>query len=98
MSDLTIVFSFFIPVHDINLSPFLFFQCMSCGPREQGQCVGPNICCGPDIGCHINTAVSKACNEENNILTPCEIRGAICGENGSRCVADGICCNSGMVA
>jgi len=34
------------------------------------------------------------CRHENDIRTPCEIDGAICGPDGEgHCAADGVCCN-----
>ncbi|XP_064601565.1 conopressin/neurophysin-like [Liolophura sinensis] len=70
-------------------------KCMSCGPGTAGQCVGPNICCGPDFGCYIATEESEVCQKENESRTPCEIDGAPCGVDGQgNCVADGVCCDS----
>jgi len=68
-------------------------QCMSCGPENIGQCVGPSICCGPGMGCLMGTPEAEVCQKENESTTPCSIRGRQCGvENMGNCVADGICC------
>ncbi|KAK7109698.1 terepressin/terephysin-like [Littorina saxatilis] len=69
-------------------------QCMSCGPRGVGQCVGPSICCGPDIGCLMGTPEAEVCQKENESTTPCSVSGHQCGVNNmGNCVADGICCD-----
>ncbi|XP_076436956.1 terepressin/terephysin-like [Babylonia areolata] len=68
-------------------------QCMSCGPGGVGQCVGPEICCGPEIGCLMGTAEAEACQKENESAAPCVVSGRHCGmDNTGNCVADGICC------
>ena len=70
---------------------------MRCGPESLGQCIGPNICCGPSIGCYMNTLETAPCIHENDIRTPCALDGAsVCGDEGQgQCVADGICCTDG---
>ncbi|XP_059175460.1 conopressin/neurophysin-like [Physella acuta] len=69
-------------------------ECMRCGPDGKGQCIGPNICCGPEFGCHISSKETQVCQQENQDATPCVVRGAPCGaENSGNCVADGICCD-----
>ena len=62
-----------------------------------GQCVGPNICCGPSIGCYINTVESKVCEHENDSPIPCDVAAPQCGSQTSDgyCMADGVCCNDG---
>ncbi|KAL8592137.1 hypothetical protein ACOMHN_033508 [Nucella lapillus] len=68
-------------------------QCMSCGPGGAGQCVGPNICCGLDIGCLIGTPEAEVCQKENESASPCVVSGRHCGmDNTGNCVADGLCC------
>lgn len=68
-------------------------QCMSCGPRGRGQCVGPTICCGPSIGCMMGTEEAEVCQKENESTVPCSVRGRECGVDSSgTCVANGICC------
>ncbi|XP_071493859.1 oxytocin-neurophysin 1-like [Diadema antillarum] len=70
-------------------------QCLECGPGGVGRCVGPGICCGPTIGCHINTQHTLSCMRENEIPTPCDLRGSPCQTVASgTCVAMGVCCNS----
>lgn len=69
---------------------------MSCGPGLLGQCVGPDICCGP-FGCQMGTSESNICGKENESTTACAISGPPCGSrNQGNCVADGICCDTGM--
>ncbi|XP_061171595.1 terepressin/terephysin-like [Saccostrea echinata] len=70
-------------------------ECMACGPGLQGQCVGPDICCGP-FGCHMGTSQSSVCEKENESTVPCAVSGPPCGSrNQGNCVADGICCDPG---
>ncbi|KAL3863814.1 hypothetical protein ACJMK2_005544 [Sinanodonta woodiana] len=67
--------------------------CQSCGPNNNGQCVGPNICCG-DFGCYIGTRETAICEKENESVQPCERRGQSCGTRGQGvCAANGICCD-----
>ncbi|KAL5021590.1 hypothetical protein ScPMuIL_000745 [Solemya velum] len=59
-----------------------------------GQCVGPDICCGP-FGCLMGTSDAKDCQKENDTPVPCTVSGEPCGSRGQgNCVADGICCDS----
>ncbi|OCT96598.1 vasotocin-neurophysin VT [Xenopus laevis] len=67
-------------------------QCMQCGPGNKGNCFGPNICCGEDMGCYIGTPETLRCVEENFVPSPCEAGGRPCS-TGGRCAAPGICCN-----
>ncbi|BFZ02539.1 hypothetical protein BsWGS_05578 [Bradybaena similaris] len=70
-------------------------ECMRCGPAGLGQCVGPRVCCGPQFGCHISTAESAVCQQEDKKAAPCYISGLSCGERDTgHCVADGVCCDS----
>ncbi|XP_040213289.1 vasotocin-neurophysin VT-like [Rana temporaria] len=68
------------------------FQCIPCGPGNRGNCFGPNICCGEDLGCYIGTPETLRCVEENYLPSPCEAGGKPCGAGG-RCAAPGVCCN-----
>ena len=69
---------------------------MTCGPEGMGQCVGPNICCGPSIGCYINTVEADVCARENDNPVACEVNGESCGtRSDGHCVANGVCCNDG---
>lgn len=73
-----------------------FFQCLSCGPRNRGNCFGPNLCCGEELGCYLGTAETLRCQEENFLPTPCESGKKPCGNNNrGTCAATGICCNTG---
>lgn len=71
-------------------------QCVSCGASGRGQCVGPSICCGPDMGCMMGTAEAEVCQKENESTVPCSVKGRECGvDNMGNCVANGICCVEG---
>ncbi|XP_074641778.1 terepressin/terephysin-like [Tubulanus polymorphus] len=73
-------------------------ECMLC-MDNRGTCVGPNICCGASIGCHIGTKQAEECAKENDSTTPCQVPGKTCGPEGEgNCVADGICCTSDACA
>ncbi|KAF7991194.1 hypothetical protein HCN44_002756 [Aphidius gifuensis] len=79
-------------------SPFLSMQglvkeCQSCGPGHQGQCFGPNICCGTNIGCFIGTPETYKCRMESLYSRPCIAGFAMCRDNNGRCAANGICCS-----
>ncbi|NXE44960.1 NEUV protein, partial [Casuarius casuarius] len=66
-------------------------QCMPCGPGNSGNCFGPSICCGAELGCYVGTAETLRCAEENYLPSPCQAGGQPCG-TGGRCAAPGICC------
>ncbi|ESO90380.1 hypothetical protein LOTGIDRAFT_53893, partial [Lottia gigantea] len=69
-------------------------KCMSCGPGNVGQCVGPNICCGR-FGCYIGTKETEICEHENDSTVACRVEGKLCGSRQQgQCVANGICCDS----
>ncbi|NWX86677.1 NEUV protein, partial [Nothoprocta pentlandii] len=67
-------------------------QCMSCGPGNRGNCFGPSICCGAELGCYVGTAETRRCAEETYVPSPCRAGGRPCGADG-RCAAPGICCS-----
>nr|P21916.1 RecName: Full=Neurophysin 2; AltName: Full=MSEL-neurophysin [Struthio camelus] len=67
-------------------------QCMPCGPGDRGNCFGPSICCGAELGCYVGTAETLRCAEENYLPSPCRAGGQPCGAGG-RCAAPGICCS-----
>lgn len=80
----------------VFLMYFPSLQCMACGPELLGQCIGPDICCGP-FGCQMGTSDSSVCQKENESTKACAISGPSCGSrNQGNCVADGICCDSGI--
>lgn len=65
---------------------------------NEGQCFGSNICCGPNIGCQINNAISKVCRKENLSTRPCYIDGPKCGSsNTGVCASSGLCCENGTI-
>ncbi|KAM9328994.1 vasopressin-neurophysin 2-copeptin [Gastrophryne carolinensis] len=66
-------------------------QCIPCGPGNKGNCFGPNICCGEDLGCYIGTAETLRCVQENYLPSPCQAGAKACN-SGGRCAAPGICC------
>ncbi|XP_044284290.1 vasotocin-neurophysin VT-like [Varanus komodoensis] len=67
-------------------------QCIPCGPGNKGNCFGPSICCGEELGCYFGTPETLRCLEENYLPSPCEAGGRPCSAGG-RCAASGICCN-----
>uniref|UniRef100_A0A8C4VAW8 Uncharacterized protein n=1 Tax=Falco tinnunculus TaxID=100819 RepID=A0A8C4VAW8_FALTI len=69
-------------------------QCMPCGPGNRGNCFGPGICCGAELGCYLGTAETQRCAEEDYLPSPCQAGGQPCG-SGGRCAAPGICCTAG---
>ncbi|KAJ6658602.1 hypothetical protein lerEdw1_019990, partial [Lerista edwardsae] len=69
-------------------------KCLSCGPKNRGNCFGPNLCCGEELGCYFGTAETLRCQEENFLPTPCESGKKPCGNSGGTCAASGICCNT----
>ncbi|BFY97773.1 hypothetical protein BsWGS_00813 [Bradybaena similaris] len=74
-------------------------ECRKCGLGDVGQCVGPHICCGPQFGCHIGTPETEVCQQENDSLSPCFVKGDVCGARDSgNCVANGICCDGDSCA
>ncbi|KAM9378083.1 vasotocin-neurophysin VT-like [Phaethornis superciliosus] len=66
-------------------------QCIPCGPEHRGNCFGPGICCGAELGCYLGTAESRECAQEQSLPSPCQPRGQPCG-SGGHCAAPGICC------
>uniref|UniRef100_A0A4X2LPH5 Arginine vasopressin n=1 Tax=Vombatus ursinus TaxID=29139 RepID=A0A4X2LPH5_VOMUR len=76
-----------------SLSDTEMRQCLTCGPRSQGRCFGPSICCGDELGCYMGTAESLRCQEESYLPSPCQSGQKPCG-NGGHCAAAGICCNA----
>ena len=72
-------------------------QCMPCGADRRGRCVGPNICCSPENGCHIKTSDTLVCQFEAMNPRLCKVPGPSCGANGAGvCASDGICCTTGQ--
>ncbi len=70
-------------------------QCLPCGPvNGDGRCFGPDLCCGPGIGCYKNTLETRACAAENESPFACRNDAAACRavERG-QCVTNGYCCN-----
>ncbi|XP_025267295.1 neurophysin 1-like [Camponotus floridanus] len=68
-------------------------ECPTCGPNHMGQCFGPRICCGPNIGCFIGTPETYRCRKESLYTKPCIAGYAMCRGNTARCAANGICCS-----
>uniref|UniRef100_A0A3B4DGC6 Oxytocin n=2 Tax=Pygocentrus nattereri TaxID=42514 RepID=A0A3B4DGC6_PYGNA len=69
-------------------------KCMACGPGDRGRCFGPSICCAAGLGCYVGSPEAAGCMEENYLPSPCESGGRVCGSEGGRCAAPGICCNT----
>ncbi|KAG7200668.1 hypothetical protein KM043_001221 [Ampulex compressa] len=68
-------------------------ECTSCGPNRMGQCFGPQICCGPSIGCFLGTPETFKCRKESLYSRPCVAGFAMCRGSTARCAANGICCS-----
>nr|AWY94070.1 inotocin precursor [Lasius neglectus] len=68
-------------------------ECPSCGPNHLGQCFGPHICCGANIGCFIGTPETYHCRKESLYTKPCVAGYAMCRGNTARCATNGICCS-----
>ncbi|XP_033016824.1 neurophysin 1-like [Lacerta agilis] len=67
-------------------------KCLTCGPEMKGHCFGPNICCGDEFGCLIDTPETPRCLEENDMPDPCFSGWKFChGEDGG-CAVPGTCC------
>ncbi|XP_051039110.1 oxytocin-neurophysin 1-like [Phodopus roborovskii] len=47
-------------------------KCLSCGPKGEGTCFGPYICCHEELGCYIRTTETLPCLKESNLPTPCQ--------------------------
>ncbi|NWS03334.1 NEUV protein, partial [Motacilla alba] len=47
-------------------------QCMPCGPGNRGNCFGPGICCGSELGCYLGTAETRRCAQEDLLPSPCQ--------------------------
>ncbi len=61
-----------------------------------GTCFGPNICCGQDIGCLIDSPATAACASEDFKNTPCQPHGKECRTlDYGRCATNNLCCNPG---
>ncbi|XP_066515197.1 oxytocin-neurophysin 1 [Hoplias malabaricus] len=69
-------------------------KCMACGPGDKGQCFGPSICCGEEMGCLLGAPETLRCVEEDYLPSPCESGGKSCGPVAGHCAAPGVCCDS----
>ncbi|NWS80991.1 NEUV protein, partial [Toxostoma redivivum] len=68
-------------------------QCMPCGPGNRGNCFGPGICCGAELGCYLGTAETRRCAEEDFLPSPCQAGGQPCGSE--TCSMDSGCLDEG---
>jgi hypothetical protein len=70
-------------------------QCNKCA-NGMGTCFGPRICCGPDMGCLIDTKETLTCRQEDSKLSPCKPYGKACNKiSYGTCATDNLCCNPG---
>ncbi|NWU45369.1 NEUV protein, partial [Hylia prasina] len=53
-------------------------QCMPCGPGNRGNCFGPGICCGSEVGCYLGTAVGRGLEQDSGTC-PCSWQGVKMG-------------------
>ncbi|CAF0709965.1 unnamed protein product [Brachionus calyciflorus] len=69
-------------------------QCRKCA-SGLGTCFGPRICCGPDIGCLIDSKETNVCKfEDVNSREPCMPYGKQCEKvEYGRCATSNLCCN-----
>uniref|UniRef100_A0A3B3Q4A2 Oxytocin n=1 Tax=Paramormyrops kingsleyae TaxID=1676925 RepID=A0A3B3Q4A2_9TELE len=79
-----------------SLLDFPSRRCSTCGPGARGRCFGPSICCGEGMGCYVGSPETVRCLEENYLPSPCKAGGKVCGAEGGRCAASGICCDTGQ--
>jgi hypothetical protein len=70
--------------------------CRSCA-SGRGMCFGPRICCGPDIGCLMDSSVTKEClYEDIRSSKPCSTYGKACQKaEFGKCATKNLCCNPG---
>lgn len=69
-------------------------QCNSCA-GGMGTCFGPRTCCGPEIGCLIDTKESLTCRaEDTKSSLPCIPYGKACDKvEFGKCATKHLCCN-----
>lgn len=68
---------------------------MPCGPEGRGRCLGPDICCIPELGCTMRTPDSNICKLEALNPRPCKAPGPSCGIDGQgTCGSSGLCCTT----
>ena len=72
-------------------------KCTRCGPSGTGRCFGPDICCGPSIGCHFNNRFTAVCSTEDYSPHPCHNDGKLCANGKGVCALESTCCTSGKV-
>ncbi|XP_048849928.1 isotocin-neurophysin IT 1-like [Brienomyrus brachyistius] len=77
-----------------SLLDFPSRRCSTCGPGGRGRCFGPSICCGEGMGCYVGSPETVRCLEENYLPSPCKAGGKVCGAEGGRCAAPGVCCDT----
>ncbi len=71
-------------------------KCRKCADGF-GMCFGPRICCGPDIGCLIDTQESLICRlEDLKSSKACTPYGKQCNKlEYGRCATKNLCCSPG---
>nr|WJX09122.1 putative salivary protein [Nilaparvata lugens] len=72
-------------------------QCARCGPEGEGYCMGPSICCGPQLGCLLaSPATLNQC--AGSVLPPQSPNSpaptCYMPDGYGVCSTDGVCCNS----
>jgi hypothetical protein len=79
-------------------------KCANCGPGGEGNCLGPDLCCGHSFGCFFKTketaictlmATTSICNlqwwKEQGQTTTCILD----EDTEGTCAADKLCCSTG---
>nr|AXF48184.1 arginine-vasopressin-like peptide [Laodelphax striatellus] len=69
-------------------------QCARCGAEGEGYCVGPSICCGPQLGCLF--ASQSIQNQCSGSVLPHSQNAPSCfmPDGYGVCSTDGVCCNT----
>ena len=72
------------------------FKCPTCADGL-GRCFGPNICCGPNLGCLLDTQETQECKVETaDSSAPCLAYGKPCRSvEYGQCATSSLCCSSG---
>ena len=71
----------------------LTHSCNKCA-NGMGTCFGPRICCGPEMGCLLDTKETLTCRQEDAKSSPCKPYGKTCSKlSYGTCATENLCCN-----